>query len=108
MHTATRWLAFLFLALAVAAAGLPMEATMMPEKPSCCLLMNQDGCDEQPVKSSEQQQCCAGCVICLALPAETTPFVYASTGDEAFSTFNIRAHPRAHRPEVPPPRQARA
>lgn len=79
---------------------------MMPDKPSCCLLMNQDGCDEPPVKSSEQQQCCAGCVICLALPAETTPFVYASTGDEAFSIFNIRAHYRAHRPEVPPPRQA--
>jgi len=105
MRAVIRYALLFALSLAMGAAGVPSEAKILPEEPRCCLLMKQDGCDQQPVKSSEQQQCCASCMSCFALPAAAgTSFVYAPTGEETFAFLSVTAHARAQRPELPPPR----
>ena len=109
MPAFTRCLLLVAVAFAMATAGIPIEAKNLGKPSRCCLLMKQDGCDQKPVKSTEQAQCCVACALCLALPPESTAMlVHASTDEEDFLSLRVRAQARAHQPEVPPPRSMRA
>jgi ferredoxin len=79
------------------------------EKTKCCAKMKAkaggDDCAQHAPKSDQEKQCCAGCVICVAvLPTSAMAFVYPPTGDESFARFFVRELIRSDRPQVPPPR----
>ena len=93
-------------------AVVPMQAGVPKiEKPKCCAKMNAkttaDDCAQHAPKSDQEKQCCAACVICVALlPTSARGFVYPPTGDESFARFLVRELIRSDRPQVPPPRSS--
>ncbi len=100
-----RFAVLMALLLALGTAGLPAQEKIHPATSKCCMLMKQDGCDQQPVNSSEQPQCCPACLICFALPAVAgAPFVSAPTGKESFALLSVTPSARPEQPELPPPR----
>jgi hypothetical protein len=93
-------------------AVVPVQATTSGiEKPKCCANMNAkagaDDCAQHAPKSDQEKQCCAACVIGLALlPASAVALIFPPTGDESFAGFLVRELIRSDRPQVPPPRAA--
>jgi len=109
MQAALRFLICLLASGSIALAAIPTPiAVPQMEKADCCAKMKAsaatDGCDQHTPKSNEDKQCCPLCAFCVAILATTTPFVYASTGEEFFATFLNREQIRSQRPPVPPPR----
>jgi hypothetical protein len=81
------------------------------EKTKCCAKTNAkttaDDCAQHAPKSDQEKQCCAACVICVAvLPTSAMEFVYPPTGDQSFARFLVRELIRSDRPQVPPPRSS--
>src|SRR5678816_236812 len=110
MRVMLRFLCCLVIFGSIALAAVPVQSALPGAmKAGCCATMKVDGpekgCNHHGSQSDQDQQCCSGCVSCLAmLFATTTPFVYSPTGEENYSTLSIREHARPDRPPVPPPR----
>jgi hypothetical protein len=108
MRAALRLLICLLTSASIAVAVVPTQAAVPQTKAGCCAKMKMDApandCGHHAPKSSQEKECCAGCVFCLAILVKTIPLVYPPTGEESFTTVAIREHVRSHRPPVPPPR----
>jgi hypothetical protein len=94
----------------VALTVIPAQA-VVPEavKAGCCAKMKLDApandCGHHAPKSTQEKECCAACVVGLALfLTPSTSFVYPSSGQESFAAFFLHEQLRSHRPPVPPPR----
>ena len=110
MRTALRFLLAVITSASIAAAVVPAQA-VVPQvvKPGCCAKVKMDepanDCGHHAPKSNQEKECCAVCVLGLALfLSPATPFVYPPTGDESFATLAFREQVRSDRPPVPPPR----
>jgi hypothetical protein len=90
-------------------AIVPLQAAPKIEEPKCCAKMNAkagtDDCAQHAPKSDQEKQCCAACVVCVAvLSSSAMAVVYPPTGDQSFARFLVRELIRSDRPQVPPPR----
>jgi hypothetical protein len=91
-------------------AVVPVQASARPtEDVKCCAKMKAkaetENCANHAPKSDQEKQCCAACVFCVAdFVAPAIPFIYPSTGSEAFRDFVCRELVRSDKPQVPPPR----
>jgi hypothetical protein len=110
MRVTLRLLVCLAISASIAFAVIPAQSAVPQiEKASCCAKMKMDApandCGQHAPKSTQDKQCCSGCVFCLAiLLSARTPFVYSPSGEESFATLSIHEHVRSDRPPVPPPR----
>jgi hypothetical protein len=110
MQAVLRLLLWLAISASIATAVIPARADApQPAKSSCCAKMKMEApandCAHHAPKSDQDKQCCSLCWACVALfLAQTTPSVYPPSGGDYFATLKTRAHLRAQRPPVPPPR----
>jgi hypothetical protein len=111
MGTILRLLFCLAISASIAFAMVPIQSAAPPpeKKTSCCAKSKvkevAKDCGHHAPKSDQEKQCCAACAFGLGLfLTSTAPFIHPPAGEESFATFSARAHLRAHRPPVPPPR----
>jgi hypothetical protein len=110
MRTTLRLLVCLVTSVSIAVAAIPAQAALpQAVQAGCCAMMKLDApandCGHHAPKSTQDKQCCSGCMFCLAvLGSATKSFVYPPTGEESFAALSIHERIRSDRPPVPPPR----
>jgi hypothetical protein len=100
------------LSFSMAVAILPLRANVArPVKASCCAetqaQSSQKHCPKHMPKGQSDQQCCAACIVGMAVfIGGTAPLLLPPHADQTFAGYNFDEHLRSERPPVPPPRLA--
>jgi hypothetical protein len=103
--------ALLALVLLVPAQRVAAQTSDKPAEPSCCQMASHEKTDcpmadnHCPFKPSEATQCCAACLLTLALiDFSSVAFVFDDGVGEILKLEDFAASARPARPPYPPPR----